>query len=120
MNTVKPFVQADYVYRLVVVADEDPGLLQAKMRLHGEPLKTHQEGELEALLSEFSGILTDLPGETKAAIYEVRTGDHQPIRSPPYQMAAVWKDQVQEEIRLLVESGYVSLLPAHGLPPLFR
>ncbi len=50
------------------------------------------------LLKKWECVLSDSPGHTSVLLHDIDTGQAPPVRSPPYQLPDVWREQVKEEI----------------------
>ena len=66
-----------------------------------------EQARMDAVLLQYAGVLTSVPGRTTLAELSVRTGDHQPVRSPFYQIPPRWKDEVKLQIDQLLSLGII-------------
>ncbi len=108
VNLCKPYIQlAGVVHRLVVAANDDPSLDQPKVHLHGDALSQQQRKQMTDLLKKWECVLSDSPGHSSVLLHDVDTGQAPPVRSPPYQLPDVWREQVKEEIAGLLEQGII-------------
>ena len=108
VNNTKKFVQSTaHVLRLVVAADDGQVELEKKVALIGDKLEEEQQKHLGKLLNEWKDTLSIKPGLTSVLQHFIDTGNIKPIRSVPYRLAPQWTDQVQAEIKDLLQAGII-------------
>ncbi len=73
----------------------------------GEQLTGTQRKELENLLGEFSKVLQAYPGCTNLTEHSIDTGEAAPVRLPPYRLPHAYCDQVQQELKDMLEHGII-------------
>ena len=54
-----------------------------------------EDYELEQLVTEFTDVLSSIPGETRLTDHHIETGDARPVRLPPYRLSQAYRDSVQ-------------------------
>ena len=67
---------------------------------------------MDRLLGEFCETVTKTMGKYVETVHTINTGEHQPIRSHPNQIAPAWKVQLQEQVFDMVKSG--ALMPSQS------
>ena len=108
VNLCKPYVQlVGVVHRLVVAAIDDLSLDQPKVRLHGDALSPQERKQMSNVLKIWESVLSNSPGHTSVLFHDVDTGQAPPVRTPPYQLPDVWREQVKEEVAGLLEQGII-------------
>ncbi len=103
INCLKNYVERRAVNRLDVVLEEDVSSVKL---LSGECEGFVRE-ELDEVLCEFAEVFSDRPGNTERVIMEINTGDHAPIRQPPYSVPLGIRDAVRREIEELEAGGII-------------
>ena len=79
INTLKAYVERDaYVRRLTIVAESGEGDAELTGKLVGQRSQ-YVEGEIEAILHEFSDVMQAKPGCTKMTVMEMDVGGARPI-----------------------------------------
>ena len=73
----------------------------------GEKLSEEQIGEVKTLLGRFADVIKDVPGQTELAQHQIRTGDAQPIRLPPYRIPHAYRETVKKEIAEMLQQGLI-------------
>ena len=66
--------------------------------------QARKEG-LEAVLSKWECVLSDVPGMTDLLVHEINTGEAPPIRAAPYQVPLKWQEAMKRELDLLKDLG---------------
>ena len=66
-----------------------------------------QQNELDAVLDQFSDVLSDVPGRTDAMTLSIQTGDLDPVRSHPYRIPPKWREEVRAQIDQLLDLGII-------------
>ena len=64
-----------------------------------------QKAQLQAILDEFSDVVTIELGSVKGEAHVILTDGSPPVRSVPYRIAPGWRQDVKEEIQQLVREG---------------
>ena len=98
------------VHRVVTVTEDDSeggSHSGVKLGCDGFVPTAVQQSRLASVLSQHSEVLTSVPGRTTLAELVIRTGDHQPVRSPFYQIPPRWKDEVKVQIDQLLALGII-------------
>ncbi len=108
VNNVKKFKERELEICALTVLAEDHGLDDSNVLLRDEVCEGFNEEELMGVLSKFSSVMSDLPGETSVAkmTIEVDEGTHI-ISQRPYRVPDRLKDGVKQEVDLLLESGII-------------
>ena len=100
---------ADKLHRVVTITEEEgenESLCGVKLGGGFVP-NADEQARMDAVLLQYAGVLTSVPGRTTLAELSVRTGDHQPVRSPFYQIPPRWKDEVKLQIDQLLSLGII-------------
>ena len=71
----------------------------------GSDLTAEQKGKLESLLRLHAEMFDGHVGFTDLVTHEIDTGDHPPIRQPPRRVSPHLFDELQSQIRELVDQG---------------
>ena len=72
-----------------------------------DSLNKNQREQLQGLLSEFSDVLTDVPGRTNIASYELKLTSDVPIRKKPYPVPQAMKETLREEVKAMLDAGII-------------
>lgn len=64
----------------------------------GSQLTTEQQNDLQTLLTEYSGVLSDIPGQTTLVEHHIDTQEERPIRLPSYRLPQAYRSMVQNEM----------------------
>ena len=105
-NLKRYYPRGEEVLRLTVIAEdveEEDGI---GTRLHERDPELEDE-VVEQLKLEFPNVFSDLPGSTKVAKLEIKTGEAEPRASHPHRVPDRLKEGVRAEIEKLVELGIV-------------
>ena len=62
-------------------------------------LSTDQLEQLQHLLTEFSEVLKNQPGQTQLAEHKIDTGSARPVRLPPYRLPQAYRSEVHQELQ---------------------
>ena len=73
----------------------------------GEQLSEVQRHQLEGLLKGYSDVMRSHPGRTNLEEHDVDTGSARPVKQPPYRLPYAYRQQVQEELADMLESGII-------------
>ena len=107
INTLKAYVERDaYVRRLTIVAESGEGDAELTGKLVGQSSQ-YVEGEIEAILHEFSDVMQAKPGCTKTTVMEMDVGGARPIAQAPRSVATALKEGVREEMKKLSDEGII-------------
>ena len=88
-----------------VVADED---VDSKNDTMVQPrLTDEQNKQLREDIKEFGDVVTNTLGLAHGVEHRIDTKDHTRIRVLPYRIAPSWKEQLNEEISLLLKNGII-------------
>ena len=88
--------------------DEIPGWDDEGGEVHlGEDLTAGQKYELEQLVTEFTDVLSSIPGETRLTDHHIETGNARPVRLPPYRLPQAYRDSVQIELKKMLDHGII-------------
>ena len=89
-----------------VLADEEFETNE-KIKVVGSVASEDMRLGLDKLLGNFRDTLTEDPGLTDAVRFSIDTGQHDPIAQRPYQTPDVLKKGLEEELRWLLDKGYI-------------
>ena len=98
------------VHRVVTISEEEsecetpPGLILAS---DGFVPSEAEQARLDKVLKKYGEVLCDRPGKTDAAELFNRTGSQAPVRSHPYRLPPMWKEEVKNQIDKLLEWGII-------------
>ena len=98
------------VHRVVTISEEEseceipPGLILAS---DGFVPSEAEQARLDKVLKKYGKVLCDRPGKTTAAELFIRTGSQAPVRSHPYRVPPMWKEEVKKKIDKLLEWGII-------------
>ena len=107
VNLTKPFIPCRSQIRRVMVVAEDAEEEEPHERMGESAITTEEQVELQQLLQKYQVVFTDAPGNTTAAIHQIATGDHPPVRSAPYGISAVKAEGVRAEVEELSRLGII-------------
>ena len=62
---------------------------------------------VHTLLDEFSDVLSDIPGLTTLGVHQIKLTSNQPIRTKPYPLPFISRDDVCAEVRKMLASGVI-------------
>ena len=62
---------------------------------------------LDEVLKRYGEVFVAKPGRTETAQLSIRTGSQEPVRSHPYRIPPMWKEEVKSQIEQLLELGIV-------------
>ena len=100
----------DCVNRVAFVLEEDgecqtpPRLKLARENFEPTP---RQEKLLQAVLEDFSDVLTSKPGKTDLAVFSINTGDHDPVSGPHWRIPPKWVEEVKKQVDDLLAMGII-------------
>ena len=102
---------ASHIHRVAIVVEEDEEdeICPVGLRL-GRPVfvpSGQQQAALDEVLCAFPEVLRKEPGRTNLASLVINTGDHAPVSSHPYRIAPRWRDEVKNQIDLLLQLGII-------------
>ena len=98
------------IHRLIVMTEEESACeAPSGLRLIRQDFvpSVSEQKQLDEVLENFSDVLCPKPGLTKDICLSIRTGEHEPVRSHPYRIPPKWKDEVREQIDLLLGLGII-------------
>ena len=103
----------------MVVAEESEGTTEpiGKVKMSDPVLSIVQKAQLQAILDEFSDVITIELGSVKGEVHVILTDGSPPVRSVPYRIAPGWRQDLKEEIQQLVREGALYPVKVHGLHP---
>ncbi|GFR98235.1 Pol polyprotein [Elysia marginata] len=85
-----------------------PPTIDEKSKVTINPmLDVKQAYEVNRFLSEFTDVLTSLPGHTKTIQHEIHVNSDEIVRVKPYQLLFASQEFVKEEIKRLLELGVI-------------
>ncbi len=89
-----------YLFRVVVV-EESEGTTEpiGKVKMSDPVLSIVQKAQLQAILDEFSDVVTIELCSVKGETHVILTDGSPPVRSVPYRIAPGWRQDVKEEIQ---------------------
>ncbi len=90
-----------------MVAEESEGTTEpiGKFKMSDPVLSIVQKAQLQAILDEFSDVVTIELVSVKGVAHVILTDGSPPVRSLPYRIAPGWRQDVKEEIQQLVREG---------------
>ena len=95
----------------VAVVHEEEGECESpqglKLTRDGFVPTVKQQDRLDGVLSEFGGVLCNTPGRTESVTLSINTGEASPIRSHPYRIPPVWREEVKQQIDQLLDLGII-------------
>ena len=62
---------------------------------------------MQQILDEFTDVLQDKPGRTTIVEHIINTGTANSVRLPPYRAPHAYKDNVESELKEMLESGII-------------
>ena len=71
------------------------------------PTVEAQREELTDLVGEFSNVFQAYPGCTNVTEHSIDTGDAAPVRLPPYRLPHAYREQVQQELKNMLQHGII-------------
>ena len=98
------------VHRVVTISEDESecethgGLILAN---DGFIPSKEEKARLDSVLRKHEKVLSDKPGRTDSAELFIRTGSQSPVRSHPYRIPPMWKDDVKAQIDKLLEWGII-------------
>ena len=98
------------IHRVIVMTEEESACeAPSGLRLIRQDFvpSVSEQKQLDEVLESFSDVLCPKPGLTKDICLSIRTGKHEPVRSHPYRIPPKWKDEVREQIDLLLGLGII-------------
>lgn len=87
------------------------------IKINPELNKTQKE-QIQALVSEYSDVLTDLPGKTTIIEHEIKLVSDNPVRSRPYSVPHALKDIVKSEIENMLRMGIIEQIESPYASPI--
>ena len=95
----------------VAVVHEEEGECESpqglKLTRDGFVPTVKQQDRLDGVLSEFGEVLCNTPGRTESVTLSINTGEASPIRSHPYRIPPVWREEVKQQIDQLLVLGII-------------
>ena len=73
----------------------------------GSHLTQTQVQQLHTLLKEYDSVFQDLPGHTTLVEHHIHTDQGAPVRLPPYRIPQAFKEEVQKELKEMLEHGTI-------------
>jgi len=73
----------------------------------GRQLTEQQQRQLADLLSEYSGVFTEIPGKCDLVQHQIQLTDDRPIWQPQYRFPEGLKDAIESEIHSMLEQGII-------------
>ena len=70
-------------------------------------LSDQQKKELLDLVSEFSDVITDIPGHTNLIEHDIKLTSNEPVRSKPYPVPFALHENIKKEIRSMLQMGII-------------
>ena len=108
INMLKQWKQPEADIFRVVVAEEDAEEVIEPTRLADPDLTEEQNRHLDDILGRFMDVVCTKTGKVDKTENGIETGESPPIRSVPYRIAPAWKQQIHEELELLLEQSIIS------------
>ena len=74
-------------------------------------LSGEEQDELDQMLSEFNDVFSQHPydlGKVTSVQHEIDTGDHSPVRSRPYRMPHVKREEADRQIEEMLNAGIIN------------
>ena len=104
-NRLKQWKSPESIVLRIVVVDEDvdsknDAMVQSR-------LTDEQNKQLREVIKEFGDVVTTTLGLAHGVEHRIDTKDQTPIRVFPYRIAPSWKEQLHEEISLLLKNGII-------------
>ena len=87
------------------------------IKINPELNKTQKE-QIQALVSEYSDVLTDLPGKTTIIEHEIKLVSDNTVRSRPYSVPHALKDIVKSEIENMLRMGIIEQIESPYASPI--
>ena len=100
----------DRVHNVVVIGEDESeceSSLGLKLVREGFVPSSIEQQLLDDVLDRYRDVLSDKPGRTEAAELCIRTGDSIPVRSHPYRIPPMWKEDVKKQMDQLLELGII-------------
>ena len=79
----------------------------AKDIVFGSQLSVEQKAQLEALVSAYKHIFTDLPGNTNIIEHELELTSEEPVRSKPYVVPYNVRESLIKDINAMLDMGVI-------------
>ena len=97
------------LHRVVCISDDEEDSVSSGLKLLRDDFvpSVDEQAMLDDVLDGYGDVLCDLPGRTEAAVMSIRTGEHGPVRSHPYRIPPLWKDEVKGQIDQLLALGII-------------
>ena len=98
------------IHRVIVMTEEESACeAPSGLRLCRTEFvpSVSEQNQLDLVLGSFSDVLCPKPGLTKDISLSIRTGEHEPVRSHPYRIPPKWKEEVKQQIDLLMGLGII-------------
>ena len=107
VNMLKEWKQGVASVCRTVVADERVEDVKDVTILGKSELTSVQQEQVQKILTDFSDLTNSETGTFANTEHGIVTGDAPPSRSHPYRIAPVWREQIHEEIKSLLEAGII-------------
>ena len=107
VNMLKEWKQGVASICRTVVADERVEDVKDVTILGKSELTSVQQEQVQEILTDFSDLTNSETGTFANTEHGIVTGDAPPSRSHPYRIAPVWREQIHEEIKFLLEAGII-------------
>ena len=78
-----------------------------KVTLHLATSCQKLRGQLKELLTEFSDVMSNNPGQTTVVEHQVTTTSTRPIRLSPYRLPHAYRELVHKEIQEMLDAGII-------------
>ena len=74
-----------------------------------EHLPSSKQQDILGLVSDFRTIFPDVPGETTAALHDVKVSDARPIKQHPYCLNTIKLQHLKKEIKYMLDNDIIEL-----------
>ena len=101
---------AEKVHGVMVVSEVESGSEPSPgLRLGRDDFvpSSSEQAALDSVLLKYEDVLCSNPGRTDAAKLTIRTGDSAPVRSHPYRVPPMWKEEVKVQLDQLLALGII-------------
>ena len=121
INTIKEYNER--IRKVTAILEEDKkddDIMNTndKLKLIAGDTEENRKADIEVLQQEFSEILREEPGTTDLAVFKINTGDAQPTQQRPYMTANSLKQGVEDEIKWLLDRGFIEESTAEWSSPI--
>ena len=121
INTIKEYNERIRKVTAILEEDkQDDDIMNTndKLKLIAGDTEENRKADIEVLQQEFSETLREEPGTTDLAVFKINTGDAQPIQQRPYMTANSLKQGVEDEIKWLLDRGFIEESTAEWSSPI--